>query len=75
MDTGKAIFFGLALIALALFARDGFRPATAALGEAGRYIGGGAAGNIAIWVVDTETGAVRLCKSGAQNNKCDAWLK
>ena len=30
MDTGKAIFFGLALIALAIFATDGMRPAYAA---------------------------------------------
>ncbi len=75
MNTGKAIFFGLALITLAIFARDVMRPANAGLPTPGRYIGGGAAGNISIWIVDTERGSVRLCKEGALNNKCEAWLE
>jgi hypothetical protein len=39
MDTGKAIFLGLALIALAIFVTDAMHPATAAQGEVGRYMG------------------------------------
>jgi len=31
MDTGKVIFFGLALIALAIFATDAMHPANAGL--------------------------------------------
>ena len=34
MDTGKAIFLGLALIALAIFATDAIRPAQAGAGQA-----------------------------------------
>jgi hypothetical protein len=57
MNTGKAIFLGLALIALAIFARDAIKPVNAGLPAPGRYIGGGAAGNISIWIVDTERGS------------------
>ena len=34
MDTGKAIFLGLALIALAIFATDAMRPAQTGAGQA-----------------------------------------
>ena len=34
MDTGNAIFLGLALIALAIFATDAMRPAQAGAGQA-----------------------------------------
>ena len=37
MDIGKAIFFGLALIALAVFARDVVPTAKASSSEVGRY--------------------------------------
>ena len=79
MDTGKAIFLGLALIALAIFATDAMRPATAAQGEVGRYMGV-TAGNLpaAIWVVDTNTGAVRFCLSQKVMESpkgCEEWLK
>ena len=68
MNTGKAIFFGLALIALAIFARDVMRPATAAQGEIGRYaISGGAQW---AWVLDTSTGRYRNCN---RDGKCSNW--
>ena len=60
MDTGKAIFFGLALIALAIFATDAMRPAQARLMGDGRYMGVPNPGG-SVWVVDTETGYVRRC--------------
>ena len=67
MDTGKAIFFGLALIALAIFAADVLRPANAGIMVA-RYMGtSGASG---VYVVDTETGAVRKC----YGHGCDDWV-
>ena len=68
MNTGKAIFFGLALIALAIFARDVMRPATAAQGEAGRYAISG--GEQWAWVIDTSTGRYRECD---REGKCADW--
>jgi hypothetical protein len=64
MDTGKAIFFGLALIALAIFTSDALRPANAGIMGSGRYMGV-RAGNLpaAVWIVDTENGASQLCFS------------
>ena len=72
MDTGKAIFLGLALIALAIFATDAMRPAQAGANEIGRY-------NISdigntpyqVWIIDTSTGRYRKCNS---RGECDEWL-
>ena len=63
MDTGKAIFFGLALIALAVFASDMMKPAEAGLMGSGRYVGVSEDSSLLeqVWVVDTETGKVRIC--------------
>jgi len=60
MDTGKAVFFGLALIALAIFATDMINSAKAGLMGSGRYMGT-SPDPVFVWVVDTETGKVRLC--------------
>ena len=75
MDTGKAIFFGLALIALAIFATDALRPANAGIMVA-RYMGVPSAKEIyAVWVVDTETGAARHCQYlDSEGGECRAWL-
>lgn len=70
MDTGKAIFFGLALIALAIFATDVMRPANAGIMVA-RYIGF-ARQSSGAWVLDTETGAVRNCQY-VRNGKGSCW--
>jgi hypothetical protein len=61
MDTGKAIFLGLALIALAIFATDAMRPAQAGLMGGGRYMGTATSNPAAVWIVDTETGAYAYC--------------
>ena len=61
MDTGKAIFFGLALIALAVFSSDMMKPAEAGLMGSGRYVGLQTPVVGYVNIVDTETGAVRLC--------------
>ena len=53
MNTPKAIFFGLALIAAAIFARDVTSPANAGAAETGRYAI--SAGNRTIWIIDTQT--------------------
>ena len=37
MNTGKAIFLGLALVALAIFARDVMPSAVASLSEVGKF--------------------------------------
>ena len=62
MDTGKAIFLGLALIALAIFATDVMRPAQAGLMGGGRYMGVASVNHYAVHVIDTETGAARYCQ-------------
>ncbi len=69
MDTGKAIFFGLALIAVAIFATDGMRPANAGLLSDGRYMGVSNSSGKGIWIVDSETGAYALCRA----TKCQPW--
>ena len=51
MDTGKAIFLGLALIALAIFATDAMRPAQAGANEIGRYNISGKSFEVA-WIID-----------------------
>ena len=69
MDTGKAIFLGLALIALAIFATDAVRPADVRI-MGGKYMG--ISGGIHIvWVVDTGTGAVKKCEF----EDCGVWTK
>lgn len=79
MDTPKAIFFGLALIALAIFASDIMKPANAGIMGGGRYMGV-TAGDLpgAIWVIDTENGAARFCHVNDVQSKpagCRQWLK
>ncbi len=69
MDTGKAIFFGLALIAVAIFATDGMRPANAGLSSNGRYMGVSNSSGKGFWMVDTETGTYALCRA----TKCQPW--
>ena len=46
MNTGKAIFLGLALVALAIFARDVMPSATASSGEVGKYAVAGVSKNL-----------------------------
>ncbi len=69
MDTGKAIFFGLALIALAIFATDAMRPANAGADEVGRYMGSARADRATLWIVDTANGRYRKCDV----DSCQAW--
>jgi len=68
MDTGKAIFFGLALIALAIFATDTMRPAQAGTPQVGRYMISG--GDLWAWVIDTSSGRYRECD---RDGKCSEW--
>jgi hypothetical protein len=75
MDTGKAIFLGLALIALAIFATDVMRPAKAGLMSGGRYIGLASDNGGIVNIVDTETGAARLCVTGGADKGCRGWVK
>jgi hypothetical protein len=72
MDTSKAIVFGCALIGLAIIAKDIARPANAGFMGSGRYIGTPTGSTSAIWVVDTETGAVRKCNL---RNGCGEWME
>ena len=69
MNTGKAIFFGLALIALAILARDVMKPANAGLMGGGRYMG--TSGNALLWIVDTDTGSIKMCLQG----NCGKWIE
>ena len=72
MDTGKAIFLGLALIALAIFATDAMRPAQAGANEIGRYnISNVGRAHWTGWIIDTSTGRYRKCNS---RGECDEWL-
>lgn len=75
MDTGKAIFFGLALIALAVFASDMMKPAEAGLMGSGRYMGTSSGGYQNVWVVDTETGYVRRCAYRDERPICSEWSR
>jgi hypothetical protein len=78
MDTGKAIFFGLALIALAIFAKDVMRPANAGLMGGGKFMGvANSQSGAAVWIVNTETGAARVCVNQSPGNgeDCDKWIK
>ena len=60
MDIGKSLFFGLALIALAIFALDMVKPAD--LGLVGSEQFKEASINGSVYVVDTETSATHLCE-------------
>ncbi len=66
-NISKAIFFGLALIALAIFARDVVPSATASSSEAGRYAKAGMGKFNSYWKMDKATGAVqrRMWRTGA----------
>ena len=75
MDTGKAIFFGLALIALAVFSSDMMKPAEAGLMGSGRYIGTSTGAYQNVWVVDTETGHVRRCVYRDERPICFEWSR
>jgi hypothetical protein len=75
MDTCKAIFFGLALIALAIFATDVLHPAQAGANQVGRYnISPHMKGKYSwgVWIIDTSTGRYRSC--GEKESTCTAWL-
>ena len=66
MNTGKAIFFGLALIALAIVSRNVVPLTTASSSEVGRYaIAGMGKDAYFYWKMDTATGAVQQCKHSA----------
>ena len=68
MDTGKAIFLGLALIALAIFATDAMRPAQAGANQIGRYNISSGHASVA-FIIDTSTGRFRRVKY----DECGAW--
>ena len=70
MDTGKAIFLGLALIALAIFATDAMRPAQAGANEIGRYNISGTPSMRRAWIIDTSTGRYRRCD---KDGECGKW--
>jgi hypothetical protein len=73
MDTGKAIFLGLALIALAIFPTDAMHPANAGEHQVGRYNISDvskASSSWEAWVIDTSTGRYRICDS---LGKCSPW--
>ena len=69
MDTGKAIFLGLALIALAIFATDAMRPAQAGAHQIGRYNISGPSWE-SVWIIDTSTGRYRKCW---YEKECEGW--
>jgi hypothetical protein len=69
MNIGKAIFFGLSLIALAIFATDAMRPANAGLMD-GEFVNPGRGDMAQAWIIDTSTGEYRLCD---RNGKCREW--
>ena len=72
MDTGKAIFLGLALIALAIFATDAMHPANAGEHQVGRYnISNQGRGPDNAWIIDTTTGRYRSCH---YRGKCGRWI-
>ena len=65
MDTGKAIFFGMALIVLAVFARDALWYGNQSSTSNGRYVVSPATHSLKtgleLWITDTQTGTSRLC--------------
>ena len=78
MDTGKVIFFGLALIALAIFATDAMHPANAGAHQVGSYNISSAGPKTGLWIIDTSTGRYRRCglpynKKG-QEYGCEPWV-
>ena len=62
MNTGKAIFFGLALITLAIFARDLVPSITALSSEVGRYAIANVGEQNFYYEMDIATGAVQMCR-------------
>jgi hypothetical protein len=75
MNTGKALFFGLALIALAIFATDIMKPANAGLMGSGRYVAAGGPFPANFGIIDTETGAARSCITKGKTKGCTPWIK
>ena len=59
MDIGESLFFGLALIVLAIFALDMVKPADVGLMGSEEYKETSISGSE--YVVDTETSATHLC--------------
>ncbi len=59
MDIGKSLFFGLALIVLAIFASDMVKPADVGLMGSEEYKEASISGSE--YVVDDETSAIHLC--------------
>ena len=70
MDTGKAIFLGLALIALAIFATDAMHPANAGAHQVGKYNISSSGPHTGNWIIDTSTGRYRSCD---YRGKCGGW--
>jgi hypothetical protein len=72
MTYPKAIVISAVLIAAAI-AFAAYQPAQSALGSGGRYMLGGSfadGGGLSTWVIDTETGEVRLCAIGKNTTGC-----
>ena len=60
MDTGKAIFLGLVMIALAIFATDAMHPVNAGAYQVGKYNIAGSGNKSSNWIIDTSTGRYGL---------------
>ena len=60
MTYPKAIVISAALLAAAI-AFAAYQPAQSALGSGGRYMLGPIAGDNGVFVIDNETGEVRVC--------------
>jgi hypothetical protein len=75
MNTSKAIFIGLGLIALSISISDVIKPAKAGLFEVGRYIGVSTNVREKLFVVDTATGEVRVCNANLSSSTCGPWSK
>ncbi len=74
MTYAKAIVISAALLAAAI-AFAAYQPAQSAQGSGGRYMLGPIAGNSGIFVIDTETGEVRLCATDGKKVHCVAFQK
>ena len=78
MDTGKAIFLGLALIALAIFATDAMHPANAGAHQVGKYNISSSGPHTGNWIIDISTGRYRKCglkyNKGEQAYGCGRWV-
>jgi len=71
MDTGKAIFYGLALIALAILVSDGLNTANANSDRAVRYHAATVNESRQVYIVDTQTGRYRRC---SDRGGCTSWF-